>query len=168
MHSFHSFVHRDVKRRKQSKTRKVPRDRATRETNRCCCHQPKHTQLSTNTLTTKHPSRSKQHHETTIMPPPTQRRRRQTLAHNLRPLQLVRHRPPTRRKPPRRQHFLARLAISQTARAVRCRSRGGERVSDTVGAGSVDFGRDGRTESGGWVDGAKGLRTGGRRVCGRR
>jgi hypothetical protein len=34
-------------------------------------------------------------------------------------------------------------------------------VSDTVGAGSVGFGRDGRTESGGWVDGAKGLRTGG-------
>lgn len=38
---------------------------------------------------------------------------------------------------------------------------GGKRVSDTVGAGSLDFGRDGRTESGGWVDGAKGLRTGG-------
>jgi hypothetical protein len=38
---------------------------------------------------------------------------------------------------------------------------GGERVSDTVGAGSLDFGRDGRSESGGWVDGAKGLRTGG-------
>ena len=38
---------------------------------------------------------------------------------------------------------------------------GGERVSDTVGAGSLDFGHDGRTESGGWVDGAKGLRTGG-------
>jgi hypothetical protein len=34
-------------------------------------------------------------------------------------------------------------------------------VSDTVGAGSLDFGRDGRTESGGWSDGAKGLRTGG-------
>jgi hypothetical protein len=40
-------------------------------------------------------------------------------------------------------------------------SGGGKRVSDTVGAGSLDFGRDGRTESGGWVDGAKGLRTGG-------
>jgi hypothetical protein len=38
---------------------------------------------------------------------------------------------------------------------------GGKRVSDTVGAGSLDFGQDGRTESGGWVDGAKGLRTGG-------
>jgi hypothetical protein len=40
-------------------------------------------------------------------------------------------------------------------------SDGGKRVSDTVGAGSLDFGRDGRTESGGWIDGAKGLRTGG-------
>jgi hypothetical protein len=38
---------------------------------------------------------------------------------------------------------------------------GGKRVSDNVGAGSLEFGRDGRTESGGWVDGAKGLRTGG-------
>lgn len=38
---------------------------------------------------------------------------------------------------------------------------GGKRVSDTVGAGSLEFGQDGRTESGGWVDGAKGLRTGG-------
>jgi hypothetical protein len=38
---------------------------------------------------------------------------------------------------------------------------GGKRVSDTVGAGSLDFGQDGRTESGGWVNGAKGLRTGG-------
>jgi hypothetical protein len=38
---------------------------------------------------------------------------------------------------------------------------GGKRVSDTVGAGSLDFGQDGRTESGGWIDGAKGLRTGG-------
>ena len=38
---------------------------------------------------------------------------------------------------------------------------GGKRVSDTVGAGSLEFGRDGRTESGGWVEGAKGLRTGG-------
>jgi hypothetical protein len=34
-------------------------------------------------------------------------------------------------------------------------------VSDSVGAGSLDFGQDGRTESGGWVEGAKGLRTGG-------
>ncbi|EGP86815.1 uncharacterized protein MYCGRDRAFT_43828 [Zymoseptoria tritici IPO323] len=38
---------------------------------------------------------------------------------------------------------------------------GGKRVSDTVGAGSLDFGRDGRTENGGWEAGAKGLRTGG-------
>ncbi|KAK4613691.1 hypothetical protein CLAFUW4_09582 [Fulvia fulva] len=38
---------------------------------------------------------------------------------------------------------------------------GGKRVSDTVGAGSLDFGLDGRTENGGWVRGAKGLRTGG-------
>jgi hypothetical protein len=40
-------------------------------------------------------------------------------------------------------------------------SGGGKRVSDTVGAGSLEFGCDGRTESGGWIDGAKGLRTGG-------
>lgn len=40
-------------------------------------------------------------------------------------------------------------------------SGGGKRVSDTVGAGSLDFGQDGRTENGGWVDGAKGLRSGG-------
>ena len=38
---------------------------------------------------------------------------------------------------------------------------GGKRVSDTVGAGSLDFGQDGRTESGGWVPGASGLRKGG-------
>ncbi|KAK0315566.1 hypothetical protein LTR01_000866 [Friedmanniomyces endolithicus] len=38
---------------------------------------------------------------------------------------------------------------------------GGQRVSDTVGAGSLDFGVDGRTESGGWERGAKGLRSGG-------
>lgn len=40
---------------------------------------------------------------------------------------------------------------------------GGKRVSDTVGAGSLDFGKDGRTENGGWIPGAKGLRTGGQR-----
>ncbi|WPH00621.1 BRCT domain, a BRCA1 C-terminus domain [Acrodontium crateriforme] len=40
-------------------------------------------------------------------------------------------------------------------------SGGGKRVSDTVGAGSVDFGHDGRTENGGWVKGAKGLRSAG-------
>ena len=40
---------------------------------------------------------------------------------------------------------------------------GGKRVSDSVGAGSLDFGKDGRTENGGWKPGAKGLRTGGQR-----
>ncbi|KAI9668402.1 MAG: hypothetical protein M1831_001156 [Alyxoria varia] len=40
---------------------------------------------------------------------------------------------------------------------------GGKRVADTVGAGSEDFGRDGRKEGGGWERGAKGLRTGGQR-----
>ncbi|KAH7409991.1 hypothetical protein DE146DRAFT_751707 [Phaeosphaeria sp. MPI-PUGE-AT-0046c] len=38
---------------------------------------------------------------------------------------------------------------------------GGSRVADTVGAGSKDFGKDGRKEIGGWEKGAKGLRTGG-------
>jgi hypothetical protein len=38
---------------------------------------------------------------------------------------------------------------------------GGKRVADTVGAGSEDFGKDGRKENGGWEKGAKGLRTGG-------
>lgn len=37
-------------------------------------------------------------------------------------------------------------------------SGGGKRVSDSVGAGSLDFGKDGRTENGGWLPGAKGLR----------
>lgn len=40
---------------------------------------------------------------------------------------------------------------------------GGRRVADTVGAGSEDFGKDGRKENGGWEKGAKGLRTGGQR-----
>ncbi|RMY96674.1 hypothetical protein D0862_08461 [Hortaea werneckii] len=40
---------------------------------------------------------------------------------------------------------------------------GGKRVSDTVGAGSLDFGQDGRTENGGWVKGAKGLRSDGQK-----
>lgn len=40
---------------------------------------------------------------------------------------------------------------------------GGERVSDTVGAGSLDFGKDGRTANGGWVKGAQGLRTDGQK-----
>jgi len=35
---------------------------------------------------------------------------------------------------------------------------GGKRVSDTVGAGSTDWGLDGRLENGGWERGAKGLR----------
>lgn len=34
-------------------------------------------------------------------------------------------------------------------------------MNDTVGAGSLDFGQDGRLENGGWGKGAKGLRTGG-------
>lgn len=38
---------------------------------------------------------------------------------------------------------------------------GGKRVSDTVGAGSEDFGKDGRLENGAWARGASGLRTGG-------
>lgn len=38
---------------------------------------------------------------------------------------------------------------------------GGRRVADTVGAGSKDFGKDGRKENGDWERGAKGLRTGG-------
>lgn len=35
---------------------------------------------------------------------------------------------------------------------------GGVRVADTVGEGSENFGRDGRTDNGGWVRGASGLR----------
>ncbi|KAI5244916.1 hypothetical protein E4T43_03426 [Aureobasidium subglaciale] len=35
---------------------------------------------------------------------------------------------------------------------------GGARVADTVGAGSEDFGKDGRLENGGWAKGASGLR----------
>ncbi|KAF2436107.1 hypothetical protein EJ08DRAFT_579257 [Tothia fuscella] len=35
---------------------------------------------------------------------------------------------------------------------------GGERVADTVGAGSENFGKDGRKVNGGWVKGASGLR----------
>jgi hypothetical protein len=40
---------------------------------------------------------------------------------------------------------------------------GGKRVADTVGAGSENFGKDGRKENGGWERGAKGLRTGGQK-----
>ncbi len=35
---------------------------------------------------------------------------------------------------------------------------GGERIYDSVGAGSADFGRDGKKENGGWEKGAPGLR----------
>ncbi|KAF1848559.1 uncharacterized protein K460DRAFT_364558 [Cucurbitaria berberidis CBS 394.84] len=40
---------------------------------------------------------------------------------------------------------------------------GRKRVADTVGAGSEDFGEDGRKANGGWDKGAKGLRTGGQK-----
>jgi hypothetical protein len=40
---------------------------------------------------------------------------------------------------------------------------GGKRVADTVGAGSQDFGKDGRKANGGWEKGATGLRTGGQK-----
>jgi hypothetical protein len=40
---------------------------------------------------------------------------------------------------------------------------GGTRVADTVGAGSEDFGKDGRKHNGSWHKGAKGLRTGGQK-----
>ncbi|OAG11433.1 uncharacterized protein CC84DRAFT_1170344 [Paraphaeosphaeria sporulosa] len=40
---------------------------------------------------------------------------------------------------------------------------GGKRVADTVGAGSEDFGQDGRLANGGWQKGARGLRTGGQK-----
>lgn len=36
----------------------------------------------------------------------------------------------------------------------------GERVTDTAGAGSENFGKDGRKENGGWEKGAKGLSAG--------
>lgn len=39
--------------------------------------------------------------------------------------------------------------------------RGGKRLYDTVGAGSQDWGADGRLENGAWEKGAKGLRRGG-------
>ena len=38
---------------------------------------------------------------------------------------------------------------------------GRKRVANTVGAGSEDFGKDGRKGNGSWEQGAKGLRTGG-------
>jgi hypothetical protein len=36
-------------------------------------------------------------------------------------------------------------------------------VADTVGAGSEDFGKDGRKANGGWEKGAKGLRNSGQK-----
>ena len=48
----------------------------------------------------------------------------------------------------------------------RADDRGGQRVFDTVGAGSKDFGRDGRKENGGWETGAPGLRSDGWRDVG--
>lgn len=44
-----------------------------------------------------------------------------------------------------------------------CLAGGGNRVQDTVGAGSEDFGKDGRKENGGWERCAKGLKTGGQK-----
>lgn len=43
---------------------------------------------------------------------------------------------------------------------------GGQRVFDTVGAGSKEFGKDGRKENGGWEKGAPGLRQKGWRDVG--
>lgn len=40
---------------------------------------------------------------------------------------------------------------------------GGERVSDTVGAGSKEFGKDGRAANGGWEPGAAAFREGGQK-----
>ncbi|ORY13281.1 hypothetical protein BCR34DRAFT_481349 [Clohesyomyces aquaticus] len=40
---------------------------------------------------------------------------------------------------------------------------GGQRLADTVGAGSKDFGKDGRQQNGRWVKGAKGLRAAGQK-----
>jgi hypothetical protein len=40
---------------------------------------------------------------------------------------------------------------------------GGERVADTVGAGSENFGKDGRKANGEWVNGASGLRSKGQK-----
>ncbi|KAG9190399.1 hypothetical protein G6011_08487 [Alternaria panax] len=40
---------------------------------------------------------------------------------------------------------------------------GGKRVADTVGAGSEDFGKDGRKHNGSWEKGAQGLKAGGQK-----
>ncbi|KAI9692769.1 MAG: hypothetical protein M1820_009368 [Bogoriella megaspora] len=45
----------------------------------------------------------------------------------------------------------------------RAAQTGGRRIADTVGAGSENFGKDGRKSNGGWEKGAKGLRTGGQK-----
>lgn len=42
-------------------------------------------------------------------------------------------------------------------------TNGGKRLFDTVGAGSEQFGKDGRLENGGWERGASGLRSGGQK-----
>ncbi|KAH6865234.1 hypothetical protein BKA58DRAFT_367365 [Alternaria rosae] len=52
------------------------------------------------------------------------------------------------------------LKLGEQFRAGR---QGGKRVADTVGAGSEDFGKDGRKDNGSWEKGAKGLRTGGQK-----
>jgi len=48
----------------------------------------------------------------------------------------------------------------------RAGSSGGKYIADTVGAGSLNFGKDGRKESGGWEKGAPGLREKGWRDVG--
>jgi hypothetical protein len=48
----------------------------------------------------------------------------------------------------------------------RAGSSGGKHIADTVGAGSLDFGKDGRKESGAWEKGAIGLREKGWRDVG--
>ncbi len=48
----------------------------------------------------------------------------------------------------------------------RAGSSGGKYIADTVGAGSLEFGKDGRKESGGWEKGAPGLREKGWRDVG--
>lgn len=48
----------------------------------------------------------------------------------------------------------------------RAGASGGQHIADTVGAGSLDFGKDGRKESGAWEKGAPGLREKGWRDVG--
>jgi hypothetical protein len=146
--------------------KEVSRDRATRETNRCCHPPPtKTSQLFTltikpRTLTSR--AKNSPHHETTIMPTP------QPKGVAAKPSRAIFD--PFNSSATGHQRAENRLGGSTSwrdSRALKLRAQfvsgagGGERVSDTVGAGSLEFGRDGRTESGGWVEGAKGLRTGG-------